>query len=462
MSHIPNINPSDTNDVISEVAQGNADDVVAAVAAARDAFRDWLNVSPLVRHDLLDSIGSALLARRQEIGTLLSREEGKTLAEGIAETVRAGQIFKFFAGEALRLTGEVVSSVRPGVDVEIVREPVGIVGIITPWNFPIAIPAWKIAPALAYGNCIVFKPANLAPACAAILSGLFEEFGSPPGVFNMALGDGAKVGSALVCHPDVAAISFTGSVAVGSGIAAICGAQQKKVQLEMGGKNPMIIMDDADLSVAVPACVNGAFFSTGQRCTASSRFIVHAAIHDEFVGMVQNAMEQLKVGHALHSETDIGPVIDEKQLASNVRYLELAKEEGAEVLGGDCLERESPGFYQAPALFVNTHNSMRINQEEIFGPCASVIKADSFDEAIAIANDTKFGLSSGICTGSLKYAREFKRRAEAGVQMVNLPTAGLDFHVPFGGRKGSSFGPKEQGRYAIEFYTMVKTAYISA
>jgi aldehyde dehydrogenase (NAD+) len=461
-SQIPNINPSDTSEVISEVAQGNADDVEDAVAAARGAFRAWHNATPQVRHDLLDNIGNTLLARREEIGTLLSREEGKTLAEGMAETARAGQIFKFFAGEALRLTGELVCSVRPGVDVEIVREPVGVVGIITPWNFPIAIPAWKIAPALAYGNCVVFKPANLAPACAAVLAELFEEFGGPPGVFNMVLGGGAQVGGALVSHPDVAAISFTGSVAVGSEIAATCGALQKKVQVEMGGKNPMIIMDDADLSIAVPACVNGAFFSTGQRCTASSRLIVHAAIHDEFVNAIRNAMQQLKVGNALHPDTDIGPVIDEAQLSSNLRYVELAKAEGAEVFGGECLERDTPGFYQAPALFMSTENSMRINQEEIFGPCASVIKIDNFQDAITIANDTKFGLSAGICTSSLKYAREFKRQAEAGVLMVNLPTAGLDYHVPFGGRKGSSYGPKEQGQYAVEFYTMVKTAYINA
>ena len=459
---LENINPSNTSDVINNAAQGNKEDVEKAVAAATNAFPAWRNATPQVRHDLLDAIGNALLAKKEEFGTVLSREEGKTLPEGVGETVRAGQVFKFFAGEALRFSGETVDSVRPGVDVDIVREPVGVVGIITPWNFPIAIPAWKIAPALAFGNCVVFKPASSTPGTANIIARLFEDFGGPAGVFNLVMGSGAEVGDTLVSHPDVAAVTFTGSVNTGNRIIAKCGAAQKKVQAEMGGKNPMIVMEDADLSVAVPACVNGAYFSTGQRCTASSRFIVHQAIHDDFVDGIKTAMAKLKVGNALNSNTNIGPVIDQKQLTSNLRYVDLAKEEGAEIYGGEHLVLDEAGFYQAPALFVNTDNKMRINQEEIFGPCASVIKIKSFEEAISVANDTEFGLSSGICTTSLKYSREFKRQADAGVLMVNLPTAGLDFHVPFGGRKKSSYGPKEQGRYAVEFFTMVKTAYTFA
>jgi len=234
----------------------------------------------------------------------------------------------------------------------------------------------------------------------------------------------------------------------------------KKVQLEMGGKNPMIVMDDADLAIAVPACINGAYFSTGQRCTASSRLIVHAAIHDAFVEAMTGAMGKLVVGNPLDAATQIGPVVDEKQLASNFRYIDLAREEGADVTGGEKLNRDAEGFYQAPALFTGTSNAMRINREEIFGPCASVIKVDDFDEAVRIANDTEFGLSSGICTSSLKYANGFRKRSAAGMVMVNLPTAGVDYHVPFGGRKGSSYGAREQGRYAAEFYTSVKTAYI--
>ena len=459
---VENINPANTNDVINQAAEGAAADIDSAVQAASIAFPAWRDTTPQVRHDLLDAIGNAILDRKEEFGTVLAREEGKTLPEAIGETVRAGQVFKFFAGEALRCAGENVSSVRPGVDIDVIREPIGVVGIITPWNFPIAIPAWKMAPALAYGNCVVFKPAPATPGTSYILAQLFDEFGGPPGVLNMVMGDGAEVGDALVTHPKVAAISFTGSVKTGRGIIASCGASQKKVQVEMGGKNPMIVMEDADLSIAVPACINGAYFSTGQRCTASSRFVVHQAVHDEFVAAVGEGMQKLRIGDPLQATTDVGPVIDERQLASNLRYVALAAEEGAIVQGGERLELENPGYYQAPALFTQTSNDMRINQEEIFGPCASVIKVSDFDEAIATANDVEFGLSSGICTTSLKYAREFKRRADAGVLMVNLPTAGLDYHVPFGGRKASSYGPKEQGRYAVEFYTMVKTAYTYA
>lgn len=459
---IENVNPANTNDVINLAAEGSAADIDKAVEAASNAFPAWRDSTPQVRHDLLDAIGNAILGSKDEFGEVLAREEGKTLPEAIGETIRAGQVFKFFAGEALRCTGDIVSSVRPGVDIDVIREPIGVVGLITPWNFPIAIPAWKMAPALAFGNCVVFKPAPATPGTSYILAQLFDELGGPPGVLNMVMGDGAEVGDALVSHEKVAAISFTGSVKTGRGIIASCGASQKKVQVEMGGKNPMIVMEDADLSIAVPACINGAYFSTGQRCTASSRFIVHEAVHDEFVAAVSEGMQKLRIGDPLQATTDIGPVIDERQLTSNLRYVALAAQEGAVVDGGERLDLDNPGYYQAPALFTQTSNDMRINQEEIFGPCASVIKIADFDEAIAIANDVEFGLSSGICTTSLKYAREFKRRADAGVLMVNLPTAGLDYHVPFGGRKASAYGPKEQGRYAVEFYTMVKTAYTYA
>lgn len=461
-SYKENRNPSNLEDVVGLYAQGAADDVDRAVAAARVASSGWAAASPQVRHDLLEAVGRKLAERSQEIGRLLSREEGKTLAEGIGETMRAAQVFKFFAGEALRLAGDLLPSVRPDIDVEVTREPVGVVGLITPWNFPIAIPAWKAAPALAYGNCVVLKPADLTPGCAHVIAELLDECGCPPGVFNLVTGRGSVVGEAIVAHPGIDAISFTGSVATGSHIAEICGKMRRKCQLEMGGKNPMVVLDDADLDTAVSACLNGTFFSTGQRCTASSRLIVQAGIHDAFVEKLSNDMRALKVGDALDPETQIGPVVDEKQLASNLAYVELAHSEGAEVIGGERLNRDSDGFFQAPALFLGTNNAMRINREEIFGPCGSVIKVADLDEAIAVANDTEFGLSAGICTRDLRSAREFKRRAQAGMVMVNLPTAGVDFHVPFGGRKGSSYGPREQGRYAAEFYTTVKTAYVYA
>ena len=456
------INPSNTDDVLGQFPQASAADAERAIAAAQDAFPAWSRSTPQVRHDVLKRIGDELLARKDEIGALLSREEGKPLAEGIGETVRAAQIFLFFSGEALRLTGDKLASVRPGVDVEITREPMGVVGLICPWNFPIAIPAWKTAPALAYGNCVVLKPAELVPATASALAEVIGRAGLPPGVFNLVIGRGSVVGEAMLEHPDVNAISFTGSVATGRRVAAACVAAEpmKKVQLEMGGKNPLVVLDDADLANAVECAVNGAYFSTGQRCTASSRLIVTEGIHDRFVAAVAERLKALVIGDALAPGTQIGPVVDQAQLDQDLRYIAIGKDEGAKLAaGGELLERSTPGFYLAPALFADVDHRMRIAREEIFGPVAGVIRAKDYDEALELANDTEFGLTAGICTTSLKHAGHFKRNAEAGMVMVNLPTAGVDYHVPFGGRKGSSYGPREQGRYAKEFYTTVKTAY---
>ena len=457
------INPSNTADVIGLFSRADAKATERAIAAARQAFPAWSRGSIQQRHDILKRIGDEILTRKDELGKLLSREEGKTLAEGVGETVRAGQIFLFFAGECVRLAGEKIASVRPGIDVEITREPLGVVGLITPWNFPIAIPAWKIAPALAYGNCVVFKPADLVPATAHALSQIIANAGTPPGVFNLVMGRGSVVGETLINHPDVAAISFTGSVQTGRTIAAACAAGMKKFQLEMGGKNPLVVVDDADLKVAVECAANGAFFATGQRCTASSRLIVTQGIHDRFVSALTERMKSLVVDDALKSGTHIGPAVDQVQLEQDLRYVEIGKQEGARlVAGGDRLSRDAPGFYVAPTLFTDVQNEMRIAREEIFGPVAAVIRARDYDEALATANDTAFGLVAGICTTSLKHATHFKRNSEAGMVMVNLPTAGVDYHVPFGGRKASSYGPREQGRYAAEFYTTVKTSYTQA
>jgi alpha-ketoglutaric semialdehyde dehydrogenase len=461
----PDINPSNTGDVVGAFPRATKAETDQAIAAAKAAFPAWSRSTPQERHDALKKIGDELLARREEIGRLLSREEGKTLAEGIGETVRAGQIFLFFAGEALRLAGDTLPSIRPGVGVEVTREAVGVVGLITPWNFPIAIPAWKIAPALCYGNTVVMKPADLVPATAHALSEIIAKAGLPPGVFNLVMGRGSVVGEAIIASKDVAAISFTGSVNTGRQIAAKCVAASpmKKLQLEMGGKNPLVVLDDADLKVAVECAVNGAFFSTGQRCTASSRLIVTAGIHDAFVAAMQERMKGLVTDDALKAGTAIGPVVDQSQLETNLSYIAKGKAEGATLAaGGELLNRETPGFYLSPALFTGVANSMTIAREEIFGPIAAVIKAKDYDEALAIANDTEFGLSAGICTTSLKYATHFKRNSEAGMVMANLPTAGVDYHVPFGGRKGSSYGSREQGRYAAEFFTTVKTAYTLA
>jgi aldehyde dehydrogenase (NAD+) len=457
-----NINPSNTNDIVGEYAKADAAQTQKAIAAAKAAFPAWSRSTPQERFDALNRVSIEILARKEELGRLLAREEGKTLPEGIGEVARAGQIFAFFAGEALRLTGEKGASVRPGLEVEITREAVGIVGLITPWNFPIAIPAWKIAPALCYGNTVVFKPAEIVPGSAHALSEIIARSGLPAGVFNLVMGSGSVVGQTMLEHPDVAAISFTGSVGTGRRIAQACVAStpMKKFQLEMGGKNPLVVLDDADVKVAVDAAVNGAFFSTGQRCTASSRLIVTEGIHDRFVEALTERVKGLVVDDALKAGTHMGPVVDQTQLDQDLRYLQIGKQEGATLhWGGEMLKRETPGFYMQPAIFTGAANAMRIAREEIFGPVACVIRAKNYDEALALANDTEFGLAAGICTSSLKYASHFKRNSEAGMVMVNLPTAGVDYHVPFGGRKGSSYGAREQGAYAREFYTIVKTAY---
>ncbi|HEY4834072.1 MAG TPA: aldehyde dehydrogenase family protein [Bradyrhizobium sp.] len=457
-----NINPSNTNDIVGEYAKADAAQTQKAIAAAKAAFPAWSRSTPQERFDALNRVSIEILARKEELGRLLAREEGKTLPEGIGEVARAGQIFAFFAGEALRLTGEKGASVRPGLEVEITREAVGIVGLITPWNFPIAIPAWKIAPALCYGNTVVFKPAEIVPGSAHALSEIIARSGLPAGVFNLVMGSGSVVGQTMLEHPDVAAISFTGSVGTGRRIAQACVAStpMKKFQLEMGGKNPLVVLDDADVKVAVEAAVNGAFFSTGQRCTASSRLIVTEGIHDRFVEALTERVKGLVVDDALKAGTHMGPVVDQTQLDQDLRYLQIGKQEGARLhWGGEMLKRETPGFYMQPAIFTGAANAMRIAREEIFGPVACVFRAKNYDEALALANDTEFGLAAGICTSSLKYASHFKRNSEAGMVMVNLPTAGVDYHVPFGGRKGSSYGAREQGAYAREFYTIVKTAY---
>lgn len=346
---------------------------------------------------------------------------------------------------------------------EVTREAVGVVGIITPWNFPIAIPTWKIAPALCYGNTIVFKPADLVPGCSWAIVDILHRAGLPKGVLNLVMGRGSVVGQTILDSADVQAVTFTGSTGTGKRVAAASIEHNRRFQLEMGGKNPVVVLDDADLNVAVESVVNSAFFSTGQRCTASSRIIVTEGIHDKFVAAAIERLKGVVVDNALKQGTHIGPVVDESQLQQDMDYIELGRKEGAKLaFGGERLNRETPGFYLQPALFTEATNQMRISREEIFGPVASVIRVKDYEEALATANDTNFGLSSGICTTSLKYATHFKRNSEAGMVMVNLPTAGVDFHVPFGGRKGSSYGPREQGRYAAEFYTTVKTAYTLA
>lgn len=462
-SEVENRNPSDLSDLIGDYAQAAAEQLDHAVDAARRAQEIWWTAGVQRRHDVLMAIGVELMARAGEIGHIIAREEGKPLVEAKGEAYRAGQFFSYYAGECLRNQGDLAESVRPGIEINVRREPIGVVAIISPWNFPIATPAWKIAPALAYGNAVVWKPANLTPASAVALSEIITRQDIPAGVFNMVLGSGREVGQRLVESPKVDAISFTGSVGVGCGIAATAIANMTKIQMEMGSKNPMLIMDDCDLDLAVVHAANASFGGTGQKCTAASRLIVHSAIHDEFVDRLVAAAKAFKVGHALEEGTQIGPVVSEGQLAQNLAYIDKGCAEGAELLcGGNRLERKTEGFFMAPAVFVGTRNDMTINREEMFAPIACVIKADSYAEALSIANDSPFGLTASIMTRSLSRANHFRANMRAGCVMVNLPTAGTDYHVPFGGRGASSYGPREQGRYAAEFYTTVKTTYVAA
>ena len=457
---IENLNPADLSDCLGLSHLASATQVNDAVMAAHTAFDVWSQSTPQQRFDVLDFTGTELLARKEDLGNLLAREEGKTLGEAIGEVGRAGQIFKFYAGECLRQDGEILDSVRPGVKIEITREPIGVIGIITPWNFPIAIPAWKLAPALAYGNTAVLKPSEITPGCAVALIEILSRAGLPSGTVNLITGEGAVAGQALVEHPDVAAISFTGSAQIGALVRETAVRRGARVQTEMGGKNPLIVLDDADLDIAVSCALNGAFFSTGQRCTASSRLIVTKGIADTFATRLGEAVTALTVGDPRGEGIQIGPVINVVQAEKVQRYVDLAIAEGGTETARSALPATSDrGCFIAPTLFDHTSADMTINCDEVFGPVASIIRVASVDEAINMANQTAFGLSAGICTNSLKYAEAFKRCAKAGMVMVNLPTAGVDYHVPFGGRKESSYGPREQGRHAREFYTIIKTAY---
>ncbi|NND81324.1 MAG: aldehyde dehydrogenase family protein [Gammaproteobacteria bacterium] len=455
-----NTSPSNLDDVIGSYAHASTDEAEAAINAAAAASSEWARSGLEQRKAVLDFIGNELIERSAEIGLVLAREEGKTVAEGTGEVYRSGQFFQYYAAETLRQMGEFADSVRPGVEIEVRREPVGVVGIITPWNFPMAVAAWKVAPALAYGNAVVLKPAESVPASAWILAEIISRSGLPAGVFNLVMGSGREVGEVISTSPKVNAVTFTGSVPVGRHIAANVMANMGKIQLEMGSKNALVVLNDADLDLAVQCAINGAFFGTGQKCTASSRLIVEAGVHDEFIERMVAEMAKLKVGDPLAEGTQIGSLANEAQYQQVLGYIDSAKAEGAKlVAGGEALELNPKGYYIAPTLFRDTTNDMNINCEEVFGPLACVIKADDYDHALAICNDTEYGLTAGVITQSLARAAHFKREAKSGCVMVNLPTAGTDYHVPFGGRKNSSYGSREQGRYAAEFYTVVKTCY---
>ena len=457
----PDVNPSDLGDVVAVASIGGPEVARAAVAAAADAFPAWSRTTPWQRAEVLDRAGSEVMARADELGDLLAREEGKTYPEARGEVVRAGQILKYYAGVALQPHGQALDSVRPGIEITVTREPVGVVSVITPWNFPIAIPAWKIAPALAFGNTVVFKPADLVPASAWELVDILNRAGLPAGTLNLVLGRGSQVGPVLTGDTSVSAITFTGSVDTGRGILASTAGQGVKVQLELGGKNPLLVTGRADLGVAVECAMQGGFGSTGQRCTASSILVVTDDVHDAFVDAMSARMRTWRVGDARAAGIDMGPVADDSQLGQDLRYLDIARGEGADIVGGAPVDAGTSGHFLAPALAVGTSIGDTINREEVFGPVMSVVRVADYAEALEAANASTMNLSAGICTTDLAEASHFKRNSRAGMVMVNLPTAGVDFHVPFGGRGDSSHGPREQGTAAVEFFTTSKTAYTS-
>ncbi|KQY33812.1 aldehyde dehydrogenase family protein [Rhizobium sp. Root483D2] len=460
---IENRNPSDIADLVGLFAQADRNDLDRAVDAAKIAARAWRGVGLEQRQNILQSIGEELMKRSAELGELLSREEGKPLAEGKGEVYRAGQFFTYYAAETLRQLGENADSVRPGIEIDMRREPMGVVAVISPWNFPMATASWKIAPALAYGNAVIWKPANETPASAWALAEIIHRAGLPEGTFQLLMGTGKDIGHGLAGHRGIDAVTFTGSYEVGRQVAIAAAPNLTKYQLELGSKNALLVMEDADLELAVSAAVSGGYSGTGQKCTASSRLIVHEQIHDAFVEKLTGALSQMTVGHALDASTRIGPVVSARQLESNLGWIDAARKSGATVAyGGERIELAHQGYYMSPALLTGTTNDMPLNREEMFAPISAVQAVSSYEEGLEKVNDTDFGLVAGIFTSSLARATHFRRHVETGCVTINLPTAGTDYHVPFGGRKNSSSGPREQGRNAAEFYTQIKTAYIRA
>jgi alpha-ketoglutaric semialdehyde dehydrogenase len=454
------VNPSDLDETVGRYGKASADDVEEAMDAARRAFPAWRAFNMQARSDLLRKVGDLLIARAGDIGTLLAREEGKTLPEAIGETLRAAQCFHYYSGEVVRHPGQWHDSMRDGHNIIVSYEPVGVVAAITPWNFPIALPAWKLAGALAYGNTVVLKPSSFVPGCAVMLVKLLEEAGLPAGVVNLVMAEGRVAGNIMIDAAD--ALTFTGGTETGRAVLKRASETMTKVQLELGGKNPLVVLDDADLDVAVEIAANGAWVQTGQRCTGTERFIVTKGIHDAFVERLTAAANGYRVGHALDTDTQIGPVANVPQFEANLGFVRDARAEGAElVAGGGEVECRTRGLFMAPTLFAGTHNGMTINRHESFGPIAAVIEVADLDEAIAVANDCDFALSSGIATRSLRHAEAFRRASKAGMVMVNTPTAGLEYHVPFGGRSPSGFGARETGTASADFFTEVKTSYIN-
>ncbi len=458
-----NRNPANTEELVGLFARGAAQDITNAAEAAKCAFPAWSSLTGPARGAFLFKAAEILDARFEQLGLEMTREEGKTLPESKGEVRRAINIFRYFAGEGSRIPGHLVPSERDRVFMFAIRKPVGVVGLVTPWNFPSAIPAWKLAPALIAGNTVIIKPASAAPLSAWRLVEALAEAGVPKGVVNFVAGPGGELGEALIDAPPLKAVSFTGSCGIGQWLHERASRRRLRIQLEMGGKNPTIVLADADFKAAVENTVNGAFFSTGQKCTATSRVIVEEALYDRFVDALVERTAKLKVGDGREPGIDIGPAIDQAQLETDLRYIEIGKKEGAALkIGGRRLTEGAyaKGYFVEPTIFSDVEESMTIAQEEIFGPVLAVMRARDFDHAIQIANNVAFGLSASIQTQNVSRIFDYVYKIEAGLLTVNLPSAGVEYQLPFGGTKDSSFGPKEQGPAALDFYTDYKTVYL--
>jgi len=458
-----NRNPANTDEVVGLFSKGTPQDIEQAAGAAQKAFPGWAGLTAPARAKYLFKVAGLLESRLDELAREMTREEGKTLPEGKGETARAVSLFRYFAGEGTRQAGMMAPSERDRVFIYSIRKPLGVVGLVTPWNFPSAIPAWKLAPALIAGNTVILKPASNSPLCSWRIVEACHEAGIPPGVVNYVAGSGGQLGEALVNAKPLKAVSFTGSCEVGNWLHEKASARRLRIQLEMGGKNPTIVLNDANLDAALANTVNAAFFSTGQKCTATSRVIVEDGVYDKFVRQLIEKTKALKVGDGLKDGVQIGPAIDQAQLETNLRYIEIGKKEGAKLecggvrLTGDGFDK---GYFFEPAVFTGVEKGMRIAQEEIFGPVLSVMRAKDFDHAVELANSVDFGLSASIQTTNVSRIFEYVQKAEAGLLAVNLPSAGVEYQLPFGGTKDSSFGPKEQGPAALDFYTDYKTVYV--
>lgn len=459
----PNINPANTDDVIGEIPLATREEARRAVDAAAEAFVKWRSTPVPVRGRIVSQAARLLEKNKEDLAQILTHEEGKTIAESRGELLRSINVAEFCAGESRRLTGETIPSELPLNFAYTIKQPLGVVACVTPWNFPVAIPVWKIAPALVAGNTVVFKPATLTPATAVRIVEIFEEAGVPPGVLNLVLGSGSEAGDEIINHPAVKAVSFTGSNGVGIRLYEQASRRGAKVQCEMGGKNPVIVMEDADIDLAVESTVQGAFGSSGQRCTATSRAVVINEIADDFVRRVAKRAQSMKLGSGTDPQTEMGPSVDENQFKTVLGYIDIGREDGASLVCGG--ERATGvglnrGYYIQPTVFDHVKPNMRIAREEIFGPVLSVLRVQDFDEALLVANDSEYGLSSSIFTNDAARIFRFVDEIETGMTHINSPTTGGEAHIPFGGIKGTGIGDREQGSTALDFYTDLKVVYV--